>query len=147
MRGDESECRTIFLVVVKTKQALPKTALSVAYLIARKVGSNPEKPGFEAGFATKAGEALIDTKKTLLREGVGLIGIPQKHEQEAVNPALMAADDFIEVVRGQGSGWSAECRCQCRIHARVICGCYYHGRISGLEVYTESFQLSALSFH
>ena len=48
---------------------------------------------------------------------VGFVRIPQHHEQEAVDPPLVAPHDLVKVGASECLGGRRDRGCQCRIHA------------------------------
>lgn len=83
-------------VVRESEKLLPETDFAAAGMVAGEVDSDAEEPGLNAGLAAKSVQILKSAEETFLGEGIGIVGIADENEENAIHAALMRADDLVK---------------------------------------------------
>ena len=69
-------------------------------MVTRQVDGDADQPCFNCGFAPEGRPFLVRAQKTVLRQVVGHVLIPDQRKQHLENPPLMGAHDALEFLGG-----------------------------------------------
>ena len=65
-------------------------------MVARQVDSDPNEPGFHAGFAAKRCSLLVSAQKAILRQVIGEVAVSDQRKQHTEDSPLMGAHNVVE---------------------------------------------------